>query len=74
MPTKVPTVKVTVTLSEKQVEFIRSIAFLKSSTMTEVIRHSISLEAFIQEELGKGSKLLLEDYKGNIKQLVIVEL
>lgn len=37
----------------------------------EVVRRAIGTELFLMEEKDKGSKILIEDKNGNVRQLVL---
>ena len=39
-------------------------------TLAEVIRHAISTEKFLIEEIDKGGTVLIEEKSGRVKQLV----
>ena len=40
-------------------------------TLAEVIRHAISTEKFLIEEIDKGNTVLIEEKGGRLKQLVL---
>jgi hypothetical protein len=43
----------------------------KGVTLGEVIRHAISTEKFLTEEIDRGGTILIEEKGGRIKQLVL---
>jgi hypothetical protein len=48
------------------------IAAKKGVTLGEVIRHAISIERVLTEEISRGSSILIEEKGGRIKQLILV--
>lgn len=62
--------KVSVNLPDEVVEVVRNLATRRNTTRTEVFRRAISNHKFIQDELDKGSKILIEDSSGNVKEVV----
>lgn len=54
-------VKISANLPAEVVKTLRQVAKLKGTSMTEVLRHAISLEAFLLEKEREGSKILVEE-------------
>jgi hypothetical protein len=54
-------VKISANLPTEVVETLREVAKTKGTSMTEVLRHAISLEAFLLEKEREGSKILVEE-------------
>ena len=65
-------VKISANLPNQTVETLKSVAKMRGTTMTEVIRHAISLEKFFADVEREGSKVLLEKSDGKIVQLLNV--
>jgi predicted transcriptional regulator len=63
-------VKTSVNLSDDAVEALRQVAKERNTTMTEVLRHAVSLEKFVHDESRKGSKILVEKPDGNFRELL----
>lgn len=66
-----PVVKLSVNLSQEIVDVIRGLAKRRSTTMTEVIRKGISLDKYLQDAVDKGGKILVEDRRGRLRQIVL---
>lgn len=49
---------------------LREMAARRCTTVTEVLRRAISDEAFIQERLESGARLLVEPREGPIREVV----
>ncbi len=65
------TVKMSVNLSKTVVDALRSIANKRGISMTEALRRAISTEKFLMDETDGGSKILIEDEKHKIRQLLL---
>ncbi len=55
--------KVTVNLPDELVEELKRLASQRNLTVTQVLRQAIESERFLQDELEKGNKVLIEDQK-----------
>jgi hypothetical protein len=64
-------VKISANLPASVVKILRQVAKMKGTSMTEVLRHAISLEAFLLEKEREGSKIIVED-KGRKKTQLVV--
>jgi predicted transcriptional regulator len=53
-------VKTSVNLPEPAIEALRELAEKRDTTMTEVLRHAISLEKAIDDEVSEGGKVLIK--------------
>lgn len=62
--------RVSVNLSETVVSALRRIAEKHEITLTEALRRAISTEAFLDEALEDGSKLLLQDQSKKLREVV----
>ena len=62
-------VKVSVNLTEEDVDTLKKLTKGKK-TVTETLRQSIATENFLSEEVDKGSKILIEDKDGSVRQIV----
>lgn len=63
-------IKMSVNLSADVVKALKELAEKRGSTMTEVLRQAIGTEKFIEEVNEDEGKILVEDKKGRIRQLV----
>ena len=63
-------VKTSVNLSEDAVRALKDIAESRGSSMSEVLRHAISLEKFVHDETNDGAKILVEK-NNDTRQLLI---
>jgi hypothetical protein len=64
-------VKVTVNLPQQDIDTLRSIADRKGITMTEALRRAIALEQFVEEAVGRGANILIEEKGKTLRQVVI---
>ena len=64
-------VKISANLPTAVVNTLRQVAKIKGTSMTEVLRHAISLEAFLLEKEREGSKIIVEDKNKGKTQLVV---
>jgi len=62
-------VKISANLPAEVVKTLRQVAKLKGTSMTEVLRHAISLEAFLLDKEREGSKILVEEKDKNTIQV-----
>jgi predicted transcriptional regulator len=65
MPTKV-----TVNLPDETVQAIKDIATRNGTTVTEALRQAIESRRFLQDEVDKGSKLLIKDSDKSFREIV----
>jgi hypothetical protein len=63
-------VRVSLNLSRDEVETLRDIAFQRNTTMTDVLRHAVLLERFVNEATKNKEKILVEKPDGKIRELV----
>lgn len=63
-------IKMSVNLSANVVEVLKGLAEKRNTTMTEVLRQAIGTERFVDEVNEEEGKILVEDKKGRIRQLV----
>lgn len=64
-------VKVTVKLSPAVAETLKNLASDRGVTMTEVLRQAISLENYMQEVKQADGKILVQDKRGNLREIVL---
>ncbi len=62
-------VKISANLPAEVVKTLKQVAKLKGTTMTEVLRHAISLEAFLLDKEREGSKILVQEKDKNTIQV-----
>lgn len=63
-------IKMIVSLSPEVVGALRHLATRRSTTMTEVIRQAIGTEKFLDEVSDHQGRVLVEDKRGRVRQLV----
>jgi predicted transcriptional regulator len=63
-------VKVTVYLPKPATEALKDLALKRNTTPTEILRHAISLEKELNDELTQGARVLLEK-DGDFRELVV---
>lgn len=68
------TVKLSVNVSPEAAQALRDLAKQRGTTMTEVLRHAIATEKYLQEATRKNSKILLEDDAGRTRELVFASM
>jgi hypothetical protein len=64
-------VKISANLPASVVNTLRQVAKMKGTSMTEVLRHAIGLEAFLLEKDRQGSKIIVEEKDKTKTQLVV---
>lgn len=64
-------VKLSIKLPPEIAAVLRTLSEKQSTTMTEVIRKGISLQESLSTLTDKGEKILIEDRKGRLRQLVL---
>lgn len=67
---KKTTHKVNVSLSNDVLEKLKAIASELDVSMTEAIRIAIKTESYIQQEIGKGGKILVEKPDKTFREIV----
>ena len=63
-------IKMSVNLSADVVAVLKALAGKRNTTMTEVLRQAIGTEKFVDDVNENEGKILVEDKKGRIRQLV----
>lgn len=63
-------IKMSVNLPAADVKVLKALAQKRCTTMTEVLRQAIGTEKFIDAVGDDKGKILIEDKKGRIRQLV----
>jgi hypothetical protein len=64
-------VKISANLPTSVVETLKQVAKMRGTTMTEVLRHAISMEKFLLDAQKEGAKILVENPDKTIRQLVV---
>lgn len=67
-----PSQRVAVNLRGADLERLDEVAEANRLTRNDAIRKALATEAFVQRELQTGHKILIEDEKGNIRQVEFV--
>lgn len=70
MDSKNKVVKMSVNLSEEAVEALKSMASDRGVTVTEILRHAIGLEKYVDQVQKDNGKILIETSKGQVRELV----
>ncbi len=70
MDNKSKVVKMSVNLSQEAIEALKSIAEERGVTVTEVLRHAIGLEKYVDKVQKENGKILVETSKGQVRELV----
>jgi hypothetical protein len=65
-------IKISANLPTSVVDTLRQVARLRGTTMTEVLRHAISLEKFLMDTQGEGGKVLIEKKDKSIVQVLVM--
>ena len=63
-------VKVSLNLSTDEVNVVKELAKARGTTMTDVFRRAIGNEQFFDNAVKAGGKVLVEDKRGKLKQVV----
>lgn len=64
--------RVSVNLTEEAIKSLEALAQKRGITMTDALRKAIATEKFLVDEVGEGSKVLIESKDGkNTRQLLI---
>ncbi len=64
-------VRVTVNLPSPAVAVLKELAAKRDTTVTVVLRHSISLEQQVDQELSQGARILIQKADGSFRELVV---
>jgi predicted transcriptional regulator len=62
----------TLTLSDSEMELLENLSARKEMTKTAVIRQAIKLYKLVDDKLGDGAKLFLEDVSGKESELMVL--
>jgi Ribbon-helix-helix protein, copG family len=63
--------KLSVNLSDDLLQVLQELATARGTTQTEVLRQAISTEAMLQEAVNQGSRVLIQDPKGRMRQVLM---
>ena len=66
-----PVVKLSFNLPPEDVTTLRELASRRTTTMTGVILKGLSLLTYLQDAADKGGKILIEDRRGRLRQIVL---
>lgn len=64
-------VKVSVNLTQDDLDTLRTLASKRSTTVTETLRRAIGMEKFVEDVTDKGGALLIEDKDKTLRRVVI---
>ena len=62
--------KITVSIPEDLVEWMKAIAVIEGISGNDVVRRAIKTEKYLTEVGNSGSKILIEDIEGKIMRLI----
>lgn len=65
------TVKISANLPEDAFERLKTLAYERGVTMTEILRRAIEHEQFFVDVIKNDGKVLTEDSKGKIRQVIM---
>jgi ABC-type phosphate/phosphonate transport system ATPase subunit len=63
-------VKMSANLSEEIVDALKSMAKERGTTVTEVLRHAIGVEKYVDQVQKDNGKILVESSKGQVREVV----
>lgn len=63
-------IKMSVNLPAETVQVLKDLAEKRNTTMTEVLRQAIGTEKYLEQVSEDKGKVLVEDKKGRVRQLV----
>lgn len=63
-------VKVSLNLSKSEVDIMKALAKRRGTTVTAVFRSAIASEKFFDDTIKDGGKVLVEDKRGRMTQVV----
>jgi hypothetical protein len=64
-------VKISANLRSETLERLKTLAYERGTTMTEILRRAIEHEQFFSDVINNDGKILTEDSKGNIRQVIM---
>lgn len=64
-------VKISANLPEDAFQLLKTMAYNKNVSMTEILRNAIERESYFTNVVSQDGKILTEDKKGNIRQILI---
>ncbi len=67
------TIRTTVNLPEGEYEGLKALADRRQISFTHGLRQAIQSELFIQSLVDRGAKLLVQDERGDVQQLVFTQ-
>jgi hypothetical protein len=62
--------KITFTLPEDQLRFLQNQARKEHATVTAVLQRAINTERFLSDQRRLGNKLIMEDARGCLREVV----
>jgi RecB family endonuclease NucS len=64
-------VKVIVNLPKQAVETLQQLAKKRETTVTEILRHAVSLEQQLDNELDQDARILILKKDGDLRELIV---
>jgi len=64
-------VKVSVNLTQQDVDRLKELANAQQTTVTAALRQAIATETFIYQAVSRGAKLLLQEQDKSIREIVL---
>jgi hypothetical protein len=71
-PSRPAVVKLSFNVAQHQVDALKRIADERGVSMTEVLRHAIALEEYLQDQTAKGQRIVVEDEKGQDRREIVL--
>lgn len=63
-------IKVSMNLPRQIVAAVEELAHRRGTTKTEVVRRAISTEKFLQDQIDRKAKILIEDSDDRVRELI----
>jgi Ribbon-helix-helix protein, copG family len=64
-------VKVSMNLTQEDIDILRALAEKRGISMTEVVRRALALEKFVDDSTEQGEKVLIQGPDNGVRQLLI---
>jgi hypothetical protein len=65
--------RLSVNLSREVADVLKSLTARRGITVTEAIRRAISTQAYIEDALDRGAKILISEPDGSVRELVFMQ-
>jgi hypothetical protein len=71
-PSRPPVVKLSFNVAQHQFDTLKKLSEEKGVSMTEILRHAIALEAYLQKEVEDDARIIVEDKNGNKRRELVL--